>query len=333
VKIDVDSDWAVVDNRVTSERAGGPVRPGKAAWAACIRRPAQLRGGRRGARRWRRPAAAGGGGAGHAHRCVSAPHNPPQHPLNPPQPPPPPPPANWRFQGIVKGLPWRPLLAAAGSTTHVIDPATGLVVEHIERWKANPGEVGGPWFSGRRWAQACGGGGPRRAAALGAAAGRAPARAPALTACAHAAPTLPKPRAPRRAQVVARLLRPARTPPGTAWETFMLALSAGDAAGMWFVLSPRTLPLSGLAAAAALVSRVATGHGLPGAAGTAVEVAAAVLLPAALVTEVIKFSGGLQVSGGGPEGWLGALGGSLGPGARGAACQRAGRRALSPRCR
>jgi hypothetical protein len=49
--------------------------------------------------------------------------------------------ADWRFQGIVKGLPWRPLLAAAGSTTHVIDPETGLVVEHMERWKANPGEV------------------------------------------------------------------------------------------------------------------------------------------------------------------------------------------------
>ncbi|KIZ05747.1 hypothetical protein MNEG_2218 [Monoraphidium neglectum] len=79
---------------------------------------------------------------------------------------------NWRFQGVVKGLPWRPLLAAAGSTTHVIDPASGLVVEHQERWKADP------------------------------------------------------------AQVVARLLRPARTPPGTAWETFMLSLSAGDVSGM-----------------------------------------------------------------------------------------------------
>jgi hypothetical protein len=32
--------------------------------------------------------------------------------------------------------------------------------------------------------------------------------------------------------VVKRLLRPARTPPGTAWETFMLSLSAGDVKGM-----------------------------------------------------------------------------------------------------
>lgn len=34
-------------------------------------------------------------------------------------------------------------------------------------------------------------------------------------------------------QVVARLLRPGRTPPGTAWETFMLSLSDGDLKGMW----------------------------------------------------------------------------------------------------
>lgn len=31
--------------------------------------------------------------------------------------------------------------AAAGSTTHVIDASRGLVVEHIERWKSEPGEV------------------------------------------------------------------------------------------------------------------------------------------------------------------------------------------------
>jgi len=79
--------------------------------------------------------------------------------------------ANWRFQGIVKGLPWKPLLAAAGATTHVIDPDRGVVVEHQERWKANPGEV------------------------------------------------------------VARLLRPARTPPGTAWETFMVGCCWGLALG------------------------------------------------------------------------------------------------------
>lgn len=48
--------------------------------------------------------------------------------------------ASWRFSAILD-LPWRPRLAAAGSTTHVIDPQQGLVVQHIERWKADPGKV------------------------------------------------------------------------------------------------------------------------------------------------------------------------------------------------
>lgn len=65
------------------------------------------------------------------------------------------------------------MLAAAGTTTHVIDPERGVVVEHLERWKSKPGEV------------------------------------------------------------VARLFRPARTPPGNGWEAFMLAASAGDAKGIW----------------------------------------------------------------------------------------------------
>lgn len=30
---------------------------------------------------------------------------------------------------------------SAGSTTHIIDTSRGLVVEHIERWKSEPGEV------------------------------------------------------------------------------------------------------------------------------------------------------------------------------------------------
>ncbi|KAF8060508.1 hypothetical protein HT031_004684 [Scenedesmus sp. PABB004] len=48
--------------------------------------------------------------------------------------------AHWRFSAIL-ALPWRPRLAAAGSTTHVIDGARGVVVEHIERWASEPGEV------------------------------------------------------------------------------------------------------------------------------------------------------------------------------------------------
>lgn len=44
---------------------------------------------------------------------------------------------SWRFSGIVN-LPWKPLLAAAGSTVHVFDPDTGYVVEHLENWDTEP---------------------------------------------------------------------------------------------------------------------------------------------------------------------------------------------------
>ena len=48
---------------------------------------------------------------------------------------------SWRFSAILD-LPWRPLLAAAGRTTHKFDPASGLVVEHLEEWDVEPGKVG-----------------------------------------------------------------------------------------------------------------------------------------------------------------------------------------------
>lgn len=60
------------------------------------------------------------------------------------------------------------------------------------------------------------------------------------------------------------------------------------------MLSPRTIPLSALAGAAALITRLVSGHGLPGAGGAALELAAALLLPAALVTEVVKITKNLQ---------------------------------------
>ena len=47
---------------------------------------------------------------------------------------------SWRFSCIL-ALPWRPRLAASGGTTHVFDPATGLVVRHIERWDVEPARV------------------------------------------------------------------------------------------------------------------------------------------------------------------------------------------------
>lgn len=44
--------------------------------------------------------------------------------------------AEWRFSAVL-ALPWRPRLAAAGSTTHVFGPR-GRVVEHHERWATDP---------------------------------------------------------------------------------------------------------------------------------------------------------------------------------------------------
>lgn len=46
----------------------------------------------------------------------------------------------WRFSATLD-LPWRPVLAAAGGTTHKFDPASGLVVEHIESWDVEPAKV------------------------------------------------------------------------------------------------------------------------------------------------------------------------------------------------
>jgi hypothetical protein len=47
----------------------------------------------------------------------------------------------WRFTAILAGLPWRPVLAAAGGTTFVFDDASGRVVEHIEEWDVEPARV------------------------------------------------------------------------------------------------------------------------------------------------------------------------------------------------
>lgn len=46
----------------------------------------------------------------------------------------------WRFSCILD-LPWRPLLAAAGSTTHVVDLEAGRVVRHVEAWDIEPSKV------------------------------------------------------------------------------------------------------------------------------------------------------------------------------------------------
>ena len=45
----------------------------------------------------------------------------------------------WTFSSKLK-LPWRPVLAAAGETTHYLD-ARGLIVRYEERWKSDPWSV------------------------------------------------------------------------------------------------------------------------------------------------------------------------------------------------
>lgn len=47
----------------------------------------------------------------------------------------------WRFSSVLTWPPWRPRLAAAGSTVHVIDPARNLVVRHEENWDVEPSRV------------------------------------------------------------------------------------------------------------------------------------------------------------------------------------------------
>ena len=46
----------------------------------------------------------------------------------------------WVFSGVLR-LPWRPVLAAAGETTHVLNSETLLIERYEERWKSDPLEV------------------------------------------------------------------------------------------------------------------------------------------------------------------------------------------------
>ena len=46
----------------------------------------------------------------------------------------------WSFSGTLK-LPWRPVLAAAGETSHYLSPTSGRVFRYQERWKSKPFDV------------------------------------------------------------------------------------------------------------------------------------------------------------------------------------------------
>lgn len=46
----------------------------------------------------------------------------------------------WTFQSKLK-LPWRPVLAAAGVTTHILSKDTLLIEKYLETWKSRPWDV------------------------------------------------------------------------------------------------------------------------------------------------------------------------------------------------
>lgn len=46
----------------------------------------------------------------------------------------------WNFQSFLK-LPWNPILAASGETSHYIDKELGLIYKYEERWKSKPWDV------------------------------------------------------------------------------------------------------------------------------------------------------------------------------------------------
>ncbi|DBA68189.1 TPA: hypothetical protein ACH3X2_013898 [Trebouxia sp. C0005] len=130
----------------------------------------------------------------------------------------------WRVSGIVQ-LPWRPLLAAAGGTTHVFSQETGRVVKHIEMWDVEPGKV------------------------------------------------------------LKRLLKPAARTPSSRWETLMLSLHEGDVRGVWLAASAPILKYSAPVVGVSLVTKVLTGHGLPGGFLGGIEGVSWLLLVAAFITQ------------------------------------------------
>ncbi|KAL3150302.1 hypothetical protein ABBQ32_000150 [Trebouxia sp. C0010 RCD-2024] len=130
----------------------------------------------------------------------------------------------WRVSGIVQ-LPWRPLLAAAGGTTHVFSQDTGRVVKHIEMWDVEPGKV------------------------------------------------------------LKRLIRPAARTPTSRWETLMLSVHEGDLKGIWLAASAPVLTVSVPVVGVSLLTKLLTGHGLPGTFLGGVEGLAWLFLVAGTITQ------------------------------------------------
>jgi hypothetical protein len=177
----------------------------------------------------------------------------------------------WRFSAVL-GLPWRPLLAAAGGTRFVFDPASGRVVQHIESWDVEPGRVVRQLLKPSAKVPAtqasARGGRPVGCQDLLAAA-RSKTREP-LTTSTDAA-----------LNPVGRFAPPAPAPMQA--EVLMQALYDGDGVGAWFAVSSKVLgaalPASGLLA----LLHLARGEGLGW-----LEAAAYVGALSALLTEMYK---------------------------------------------
>lgn len=89
-------------------------------------------------------------------------------------------------------------------------------------------------------------------------------------------------------KVLRSLLKPSSKVPTNNWEVLLNALNEGDPKGVWLASSGNVAKLSAGLLFVSVIATVVNGEGLP------VWPVAACSLVAALVTEVLKFSGGLQ---------------------------------------
>lgn len=90
------------------------------------------------------------------------------------------------------------------------------------------------------------------------------------------------------AKVVKNLLKPSTKVPSNSWQVLFNALHDGDVKGIWLSISAITAKLSAGLLVLSMGSALFTGEGLD------FWPFALILLLAAIVTEVLKFSGGLQ---------------------------------------
>ena len=64
-------------------------------------------------------------------------------------------------------------------------------------------------------------------------------------------------------KVLKRLIRPAARTPTSRWETLMLSVHEGDIRGVWLAASAPLLTAAAPVVGMSLLTKLATGHGLP----------------------------------------------------------------------